>query len=403
MSGAALAADFSIGTPSRFDADFELIAATDYTPTPQEQAYLDRQRDFLRTLADIKADADAAGPERVRVRDGCVRELRKSVDEFLKCARGAERDRLATAGTYRSYALEGRYRERILRVEAIPFVVTTVPPDATALVTDIRIDVRDVRIPEDKQRFKVDIDQAATVVKATIAGSESEQLPRPLRWLARVADFAQTQQRIDPQQKLSEYLRALAGIARVGLMNVDTTQTPFAALALNGFKAEFVAREAGVVKNNYVLRLGLHALAALLVAVAFYLIARHMADGSLMFRFRNFFVLVAGAAVGTWLSFSIRRVELGFNDLANLENDRLNPGLRVLFIIALTTVVGLLFWTKAVTVGVGEFQSNFQMSGTHAALIGALSGIAERAMATAVGRRAEDFAAGVGGQPRSAT
>jgi hypothetical protein len=39
-------------------------------------------------------------------------------------------------------------------------------------------------------------------------------------------------------------------------------------------------------------------------------------------------------AVGTWLSFSIRRVELGFDDLANLENDRLNPGLRILFIVA---------------------------------------------------------------------
>ena len=101
------------------------------------------------------------------------------------------------------------------------------------------------------------------------------------------------------------------------------------------------------------------------------------------------------------VSFSIRRVTLGFDDLANLENDRLDPGLRVLFIVALTAVVGLLFWTGAVTVGVGGFHTDFQLSGTHAVLIGALCGIAERAMATAVGRRAADFAAGVGGQPRT--
>ncbi|HTV38430.1 MAG TPA: hypothetical protein VMF12_18525 [Xanthobacteraceae bacterium] len=397
MSGAGTQADFSIGTRRLFGADFDLSCAGGYTPTPQEKAYVDRLRDLLGILSDVKAEADAVGPERARERDDCARELQELAEVFVKCPRGPCRDTLATAHLYESFRLEGRYRERILRIEAIPFVVTTVPPDAAALVTDVRIGVRDVRIPDDMKRFKVAIDQAKTVVKTTIVG---EHPPRPLRFLGRATDFARAQHSTEAQKKLDEYLRSLAGIARVGLMNIDATQAAFAALALDGFKAEFVAREAGIVKNNYVLRLGLHALLALLVAVVVYAIASHM-PGTSMFRLRNVFVLLAGAAVGTWLSFSIRRVELGFNDLANLENDRLNPGLRVLFVIALTAVVGLLLWTKAVTFGIGELQSNFQTSGTRAALIGALCGIAERAIATAVGRRAADFAAGVGGQTRS--
>jgi hypothetical protein len=114
--------------------------------------------------------------------------------------------------------------------------------------------------------------------------------------------------------------------------------------------------------------------------------------------YRNFFLLAAGTSVGTWLSFSLRRVILSFLDLAALEEDRLDPTMRVLFIIALASVVGLLFRTKAVTVGIGNFQSDFTLSGSYALLIGLLLGIAERTMATAVSKHAGDFAGGIGGK-----
>ena len=157
--------------------------------------------------------------------------------------------------------------------------------------------------------------------------------------------------------KLDEYLTALAGIARVGLMNLDKTQTPFAELALTGLKDEFVAREAGVVKNAYIQKLGVAAILALIACIIGYGILGRASIPDGYAAFRNFFLLWAGAAVGTWLSFSIRRVILTFSDLAVLEEDRINPGFRILFMLALTTVIGLLFWTDMVTIQIRYVQN----------------------------------------------
>jgi hypothetical protein len=43
---------------------------------------------------------------------------------------------------------------------------------------------------------------------------------------------------------------------------------------------------------------------------------------------KAFLIAAAGAAIGTWLSFSIRRVELSFSQLAILEEDVLDPSVR---------------------------------------------------------------------------
>jgi hypothetical protein len=192
-------------------------------------------------------------------------------------------------------------------------------------------------------------------------------------------------------------------------MNLDKSQTPFAELSLKSLKEEFVAREGGIVKNDYLLKLGFAASIAVILSLVGYAVMGGFlltSDTGIVTdyaAFRNFFLLWAGAAIGTWLSFSIRRVVLTFADLAVLEEDRLNPGFRILFMLALTTVIGLLFWTGMVSIKVGSFTTDFIAPdhGTTAFLIGALCGIAERSMASAVGRRAEDFAASVGSSEAS--
>lgn len=90
------------------------------------------------------------------------------------------------------------------------------------------------------------------------------------------------------------------------------------------------------------------------VASLAYVYARSLDNTHTVHYFRNFFLLVAGAGVGTWLSFALRRVIVTFLDLAALEEDRLDPGVRVLFITALTSIVGLLIWTGAVSLGIGN-------------------------------------------------
>src|SRR5262249_7743977 len=158
---------------------------------------------------------------------------------------------------------------------------------------------------------------------------------------------------------------------------------------------------AGTVKNSYIRRLGLYAIVFAIPAITFYLVCRYGFPNTILYRFREFVSMLVGCLLGTWLSFSIRRVTLGFWDLAHLEEDRLDPGIRLLFVAGLTIVVGLLFSTKAVIVTIGGFNTAFLNSGTFAVLIGCLCGLGEQGLSTAVARRASEFIASLGGSTPS--
>jgi len=205
-----------------------------------------------------------------------------------------------------------------------------------------------------------------------------------------------------PKQKTKymEYFSRLADLARAAL---GQDQVRLGRLALAAFQAEVVARESGPVKNGYMRRLGGWALFFGALAIAAYLYCRYgtpvVAE---LHRFRDFFSLLAGSFLGTWLSFSIRRVQLTFEDLARLEQDSLDPSIRLLFVAGLTIVVGLLLATKAVVITIGGFNSGFLGSGTYAVLIGCLCGIGEMGLPSAISQRASEFIAVLGAKSAAA-
>jgi hypothetical protein len=153
------------------------------------------------------------------------------------------------------------------------------------------------------------------------------------------------------------------------------------------------------VKNHYVRRLGAWCFFTALLFTILYAFARAWPVGSIPHDFRNFFLLAVGALCGTWLSFLLRRATLSFDDLAVLEEDRLNPGIRVLFMTGLATIAGLLFWTQAVIFVLGDFQSGpaIYAHGAWTLLLGLLAGVGERALGTAVAKRASDVPAAIAG------
>ena len=194
----------------------------------------------------------------------------------------------------------------------------------------------------------------------------------------------------------ADYVRKLFGIARVGLVGPNVE---LANLALERLRDEFVAHEAGRIKNAYVRSLGFAAVfaAALLfgmyamIEYSVFLTSRFWADHKV------FLLAAGGSAIGTWLSFSIRRVTLPFDQLAVLEEDLLDPSVRVIFVVLLTIMVCLLFWTGAINLEIGELKTKLRNSdgnlpiGAIALLIGLFCGIAERALATAISGRAAAF------------
>ena len=290
----------------------------------------------------------------------------------------------------------GQAVERVERLNTQPFDVEGVTSGNPPLLTDIAILVRDVPIPADAGTLKVEIDTALNIIKSVMADRMDSPWPVDLGILNRA------------RQAQHDYLRQLKGIAETGLMTPEPTRVAFARIDLTRLKNLFVMREAGVVKNGYVRTLGVWSALAALCFLGIYYVARmHLAAAwphtqawdSTVYDLRNFALLAAGTAVGTWLSFSLRRQELAFEDLAVLEPDRLSPGIRMLYMIGLATLLGLLLFTGAVIAGLGTVKGleAMHINGSWALLIGVLSGIAERALGTAVTRTGTSFAAGIGG------
>lgn len=312
----------------------------------------------------------------------------------------------------------------------------------------------------EKQDLFVQVNNACAVIRTVC----QQIRDRANTWFRRKITGIDAEAEKRARHLLDEYVNKLAGIGRVGL---EGTQTDLAKLALTSLKSEFVAHEAGRIKNRYVRQLGgWSAFFAAVFLAAFAIIranscavlpgthapsacaatslvwsgpAVHAPAGACAtaswvwsgpatcapvrdaaswawWDVRRLFLLAAswvwwdahkmfllaaaGAAIGAWISFAIRRLDLAFEDLALLEEESLEPPFRILFVTALTLIVCLLFWTGAVNIEIGNLKTGpafFKTNGTIAMLIGLFCGLSERALATAVSGRAAAFVRGAGG------
>lgn len=213
------------------------------------------------------------------------------------------------------------------------------------------------------------------------------------------------------------YVHQLKEIAEEGLLSRELTG--YAVRKLDLFKEAFVQREADRVKNQHVKALGAWVLvfaATLLVLVALLEVlvlnwdsieVTTTRDGiptklaAQVWNIREFLFLAIGASVGAWMSFTLRKVELGFDELILLEPDRLNPSARIIFVIILTLVVGGVLQLGWVSVSFAEGKQLKPSEGPgQAMLLGILCGIAERSLSGAVVGRAQSVSRVI--QPKTA-
>jgi hypothetical protein len=256
---------------------------------------------------------------------------------------------------------------------------------------DMDINIPEGNLSQDQAELVIEVRKAVTVVSVVFVGRKPS---------------------LRQQQRHGEYIRKLYDIASAGLASPGGAA--HALRALDAFREDFVSREASAVKNQYVRKLGHRAAAFAVLFLVLYLgawvVASHPGTGIVehfmptlapsiggLFGdpLAKLFLLGIGASVGTWLSFSLRRPILKFDDLAVLEEDRLNPTARILFVVGLTLVVGLLLYTRLVAIKIGDIDVDLRM----ALLLGLLCGIAERALAAAVSQRASEVVERVGSKP----
>jgi len=392
-------ADFDIKNGTRFDGEFELVADPGHVATQIENAYVDAlYRAMTLFERDIEDDPKGteAGPSALRKareerRGKALQALRNETDEFVKGGISAE------TAAQNVFTYRGRYNADLDRLAAALFVVEAEREDDQ--VVDVLIHVADDTpvapdpAAEEKQSLYVALDAARTVVK-TVADRMEDRAKAPWR--------PKRKRELERAKRLrSDYMRKLVDIGQIGLQN---PHADLGKLALNGFRAEFVAQEAGRIKNAYVASLLFAAgIMASLAFIGFWLARAPASPLGFLNAYNVFFLAAGGAAIGTWLSFSIRHVVLSFEDLAMLEDDLLEPSMRVIFVVILTLVVCLLFWTGAVNLEIGNLKtadlsnpdSKLPIKAI-ALLVGIFCGIAERTLANAISGRATTFVRGVG-------
>lgn len=403
-------ADILLGLSSRFQGDFKVSFAPHYSnPTQIEQEFLNVIAESLTFLfeeytEDVKKERDGASvaADLLFLLGRSAKSLQDHVEKVAALPAGADRNKLCAEGVRLAQFTLGAAAERRRSIRRRPFDVSAVyldPASTSSPIIDVKITTRDVDITKEQSTFRVSVDETRRVFRVVLY-DRAITPERPLDKLRAAIGVTVDNDRRSTAllRRLNEYMAALVSLTQVGLMNVNSTQAPFATLALKGLQAEFVDREAAAIKNAYIERLGIWCAAIALFGLFGFFGSQFTDHDGVIFRFRRFFLLVVGAAIGTWLSFSLRRVVLKFEDLAALEDDRLSPRVRVFFVMFLTIVVGLLFWTKAITIELGSFSSDFRLNGAYAVLVGALCGIAERSLATTVMKRADDFASGIGRQ-----
>jgi len=395
--------NFSIEKPNNKEGEEPMLGEFILTPKPGHEPTQDQAtymgaicRAMERARYDSKDDPggdDAASTALAQARKNrrlkMFEELEKEAKDFVAEKITAE---IAADKVFMS---RGSYLADLDRLSDSLFVVEPKLDDEDKkLYADITIDinesVKDDPADQAKQELYVSLNNAITVVK-TVAQRIEDRASR--LWMTKI--MREREKRL-AQNIRNEYLRKLVVIGRLGLQGPHVEHGK---LALSAFRAEFVAQEAGRIKNTYLRHLGVASGIFSALFFTAYIMAYYCSNQNGFWYTHKIVLLAAGsAAIGTWLSFSIRRVILGFDDLAILEEDRLDPSLRVIFVIFLTIVVCLLFWTGAMNIEIGNLRTgdlsnpnSTLPTGAIALLVGVFCGISERALTTAVSGRAAAF------------
>ncbi len=387
----------------RFEGDFT-AAVRNYALEDDERAYLDAQRACVDNLAiddatDARADYTDAGLRVRRTQRADAIARLKDVFASWKSEQRASSDAADRVSWVRGY-----YTAQRARLTRKLFTVRTIRGTGGEEEArhNVALDIRmteglpppDDQPSQDQRDLFVGISHAETVIGAVC---------RQIRARAHSRFWARPEEDQRGLRLLGEYIDKLAGIAGIGLAQSHTT---LAKLALDSLREEFIAREAGEILNRYVRRLGAWSFGFAALFLVVYVLVRSNACtvpdscASWWFLHRSFLLAAAGASFGTWASFSVRQVNLTFEQLATPEEQLLDAPLRVIFVVLLTMAACLLFWTSAINVKIGDLNteaSSFSKIGSAAILIGFFCGLSERALSSAIAGRATAFIGGIAG------
>nr|WP_299422659.1 hypothetical protein [uncultured Emticicia sp.] len=240
------------------------------------------------------------------------------------------------------------------------FIVSQNPSDSRDIYFQITSEVAE--IPEDQQAFSEEVHRTLTVIQGLFPEGE---------------------------HKFLGYYNSLLSLCQFAVVG-PSAQPSYGLRALAIYQADVVAREGGRIKNNYMKKLGLWAAYMTIpsILVAYLYLEYNMID----LVTTCFFVLWGGCMAGVWLSFGSRKTIIKFESLHILEEDRLEPVIRLIFAGFLTITLALLFVTNVLNITIGNLlTSNINKDLKVALVIGIFCGLSEQVLSSAVTTQASKF------------
>lgn len=171
-----------------------------------------------------------------------------------------------------------------------------------------------------------------------------------------------------------KYFEKLLSLAQAGLVG-DTAQPQLSFKSLEKLKEEIVLIEGQRIKNEYMKRLGINAIIIcaaisiiwILIDYLFKIKGHHMYCMSYL-----------GAMLGTWISFGARRFNIEFTQLSNLEDDMMEPWIRLVYIGMCSIIVILFINSGIITIKIGSISlKNIKTNLELQTIIGIICGLVE--------------------------
>lgn len=190
----------------------------------------------------------------------------------------------------------------------------------------------------------------------------------------------------------NENFEKLLSISQLGLVGKKPS-IEAAKLALDSFQTNILHSETGRIKNGYMRSLGIASLflfvLGFFISILTHLISPFQYDITVI---RMMSLLWSFSMIGCWASYGIRKPNFTYQDLTIIEEDRVEPFLRLILCGILTVTLGLIFISGFADVRIGDFSaSSISNNYVSVCLVGLLSGISELALPSVIAQRSSSL------------
>jgi hypothetical protein len=248
----------------------------------------------------------------------------------------------------------------------------TVVHGSGGVAYDIRFHPSGPDVPTALKRFRTEVLSTLIVIKELQDGNRPVGLTPPY-------DSGETTSTVPKKPASSIRLRhgatiwRLVAIARIGW---EGGRTQEATAALDHLRQEFALQETA---SMWLRELGILAMAALLITgtcIAVFAGLPHFTDNPLG-KFSNVLLVIAGAPIGVWLSYALRRPRSDFEHLVALRTEARSVLITLITFLVLSAIISLLFVSRIVTISIGAFTTGIDdpTTASSALLLGFAIGI----------------------------